>query len=118
MKKAIYFENERYECNCVNHPTKESIGNSWICNDCNEYINIYAEESGERCVFIRKLAKDIAVGDLVWFESLKFDEFHQVLGVNELTSKADIGKLGIGLKGYGQLKVKPEDIIPCRIGAW
>lgn len=118
MKKTIYFESEHYRCNCANSPTKESIGNSWECIGCNQYINIYAEESGERCVFIRKLAKDLVKGDLVWFESLKIDEFHEVLGINPLNSKADIGKLGIGLKGYGQKKAKPEDIISCRIGTW
>ncbi|MCL6359356.1 hypothetical protein [Pectobacterium polaris] len=118
MTSSTYFEIEHYECNCTNGPTEESIENSCLCTDCNEHIRIYAEESGERCVFIRKMAKDIVNGDLVWLENQKINEYHEVLGVNTLNSKADVGKLGLGLKGYGQKKVTPEDIIICRIGAW
>lgn len=118
MRKAIYFKSEIYECGCGIELTKELIGNIWLCPKCNEYIKIYEQESGKQCTFIRKQAKDIVAGDLVWIETIDIDEFYKVVGVTEFTVKGGKAKLGIGLQGYGQIKANHEDIIACRIGVW
>ena len=82
---------------------------------CGEYIFVYAEdeETNTKIVIIRKRASEVEAGDLVYLHGQLTEKPYQVLGVNDLG-----GKLGIGLKGYGQLKVSPDDPVNCGWGTW
>ncbi|EKU4727109.1 MULTISPECIES: hypothetical protein [Citrobacter] len=117
--RVNFFESERYECHCNNKELKrEDVENSWLCPDCNDHVYIYASDGENKGVFIRKRGSEIVKGDLVRPDGFSLNEHFQVLGVTPLTSKANNGKLGLGLKGYRQTPVNPDDFISCRIGAW
>lgn len=121
MKKARvnFFESEKYECPCNDKDYKrEEVENNWLCPDCDGYVYIYASDTEERGVFIRKKGSKVVVGDLVRPDGFKINESYEVLGVKILTTKADNGKIGLGLKQYRQIAVNPEDFIACRIGGW
>jgi hypothetical protein len=77
---------------------------------------VYAEdvETGTRIVLIRKQAKEVEPGDLVHLPGMLTEGSYLVLGISELSN----GKLGIGLKGYTQYKVLPDEPVNCRVGAW
>ena len=121
MKKArvSFFESEIYSCPCSDNEYKrEEVEGSWLCPSCNEHIYIYASSSEERGVFLRKKGSEIVAGDLVRPDGFGVNENYEVLGVKELTTKADKGKVGLGLKQYRQIAVNPDDYIACRIGGW
>lgn len=115
---ASFFQNETYRCSCSNNDLskQKAISKGWFCFECNEYIRIYAEDNGEKAVFVRAQARDIVENDLVCPDSMSINTFYKVLGVNNLTSKRYNGKLGIGLESYRQIIVEPDYIINCRIG--
>lgn len=123
MNKVLrisYFENESYRCNhCGNDKINiNEAQDTWRCSDCENYIYIYASDDGGRGVFIRKKASEIERGDWVRPDHFELSQHYLVLGVNKMTTKANNGKLGIGLKEYRQIIVSPEDIISCRVGGW
>ncbi len=121
MKKARvnFFENEKYRCpSSSNEYKREDVENSWLCPDCGEHVYIYASSSEDRGVFIRKKGSEIVEGDLVRPDGFGINDNYEVLGVKKLTTKADNGKVGLGLKQYRQIAVNPQDFIACRIGGW
>ena len=122
MKKPSisYFAEEKYQCHsCRKDKIERSdVDITWCCPDCGQYIYIYASDEESRGVFIRKRATEIVKGDLVRPNHFKLEEHYQVLGINALTTKKHIGKLGLGLKGFRQEIVEPNDFISCRVGAW
>jgi len=108
---------ERYECpSCERDFEDQEVRNTWKCPNCGGYIWVYAEdeEAGIRIVLIRKPANEVATEDQVHLPGMLNGEPYSVLGVSELSN----GKLGIGLKGYGQYKVLPDDPVNCRMGSW
>lgn len=108
---------ERYECpSCEQAFDDDEVRNAWKCPKCGGYISVYAEdlETGTRIVLIRKQAKEVEDGDLVHLPGMLTEESYLVLGVSKLSN----GKLGIGLKGYAQYKVMPDDPVNIRVGAW
>lgn len=109
---------ERYECPaCKQAFDDEEVRNTWKCPKCDGYISVYAEDvdTGTRIVLVRKQAKEVGPGDLVHLPGMLTKACYEVLGVSELSN----GKLGIGLKGYTQYKVLPDEPVNCRIGgAW
>lgn len=113
-----FFQNETYHCSCSDNDLsrEEAIEMGWFCSECDEYIHIHAEDKDKQAVFIRMQAKDIVKNVLICPDGMNIDTYYIVLGINELTSKKYIGKLGIGLKNYRQIIVKPDYIINCRIG--
>lgn len=107
---------ERCECNnCDRELSVDEVKHTWKCPSCGEHLHIYAEddETGTKIVLIRKAAREIEKGDLVHLPGGLTKESYMVLGVSEIGQQ-----LGIGLKGYGQLKVLPSEPINCRVGAW
>lgn len=52
------------------------------------------------------------IGDLVILPGGR-EATYMLLGVNPRGAK-----LGFGLKGYGEIKFKPDEPITCRTGAW
>lgn len=122
MKKpsVSYFAEEEYQCHFCNKEKIElsDVDSTWRCSDCGEYIFIYASDEESRGVFIRKKATEIIKGDLVRPDHFKLEEHYLVLGINTLTAKKHIAKLGLGLKGFRQVIVGLNDFISCRVGAW
>lgn len=108
---------ERYEClDCESEFEDEKVSDTWKCPNCGDYIGVYAEDerTGTRIVLIRKPANEVKTGDRVHLHGMLTGESYSVLGVSKLNN----GKLGIGLKGYGQYKIAPNDPVNCRIGSW
>lgn len=117
MEAVNRLPKERYECSiCESEFEDENVRSTWKCPNCGSYIWVYAEDEGTvtRIVLIRKPAKEVEAGDLVHLPGMLTSECYSVLGVSELSN----GKLGIGLKGYGQYKLLPDEPVNCRIGSW
>lgn len=108
---------EKYSCvDCEKDYNDEEVRNTWRCPVCNEYIYVYAEgynDPNNHITIIRKRASEINKGDLVLLPGQLDGESYMVLGITPVKDK-----LGIGLKGYTQLKVNPEEPINCRVGSW
>lgn len=109
--------NERYDCpQCTQSFTDNEVRDTWKCPDCGGHIHVYAEdeETDTRIVLIRKRACEVEPGDLVHLPGMLAQSPYRVLGVSKLGG----GKLGIGLKGYTQYKLGPNEPVNCRIGSW
>lgn len=102
---------ERFECHkCNKSFTDLEVRDTWRCPDCDEYIFVWAEDgaTNTRIVLIRKRASEVKKGDLVYLHGRLTEKPYKVLGVTFVAPK-----LGIGLEGYGQRKVSPDDPVNC-----
>lgn len=107
---------ERYEClSCNQEYSDDEVRDTWKCPECADYIHVYAEdeETGTRIVLLRKAAREVVKGDLVHLHGGLTEEPYQVLGVNDRGAK-----IGLGLKGYRELKIDPDAPVNLRTGAW
>lgn len=108
---------ETYACVSCNKSYEDfEILKTWKCPKCNEYIHVYAEAPDDPDVhftIIRKRADEVKFGDLVLLPGMLDEDPHLVIGVSKYAKK-----IGIGLKGYGQYKLGPEQGVNCLIGSW
>lgn len=102
------FCDKMYELDELN----ENSGSSWKCPVCGKYIRIAAPQLCSGHIKIRKKAKELRE-----FESINLagaNEFYTVLGITELVD----GKLRIGLKNYGSIKVEKDEFVDVIDGAY
>lgn len=105
---------EKYTCpECDAEFTNDEVRHSWRCPICNGFVQIWAHdpETGVKITLIRKRGDEIENGDMVHLPGQLTKDCHWVLGTSKLKDM-----IGIGLKGYGQYKVLPDEPINCRIG--
>ncbi|MGZ8923451.1 MAG: hypothetical protein ACXW0M_08870 [Methylosarcina sp.] len=108
---------ERYEYpHCERDFEDQEVRNTWKCPNCGGYIWVYAEdeETATRIILIRKPAKEVVPEDRVHLPGMLTGGSYCVFGISELSN----GKLGIGLHGYGQYKVLPNEPVNYRMGSW
>ncbi|ORU94501.1 MAG: hypothetical protein A6F72_08840 [Cycloclasticus sp. symbiont of Poecilosclerida sp. N] len=116
MSSVNRLSSEKFKCHeCEVDLSNDEVQHTWKCPTCKSLVHIYAEdiESKTKIVLLRKPASEIEDGDLVHLPGGLTKKSYRVLGVNK---KGD--KLGLGLEGYGQYLVSPEEPINCRTGAW
>jgi ribosomal protein L37AE/L43A len=103
---------EIYTCvTCEKNYDDEDVRHTWKCPKCNNYIYIYAEghvDPDNHIVIIRKRASELEKGDLFLMPGNLDGNSYMVLGIAELKNK-----LGIGLQGWGQYKLHPDDPVNC-----
>lgn len=105
---------EGYKCfSCDAKITSDiAISSGWKCPNCGDYIWIAAPQLGGGHVKNRKRACEINRLDSVNMAGT--EEIYQVLG----TTKLKNGKISIGLKNYGSLKVDEDDFLDVIMGAY
>lgn len=98
---------------CEEDRTDAKVRSTWKCPKCQNHVHIHAEdpETGTKITLIRKRGDEVEAGDLVHLPGQLAKDCHEVLGVSKVK-----GKIGIGLKGYGQYRVQPGEAVNCRIG--
>lgn len=105
---------ETYSCtNCEAGFKYDQVGHSRRCPECNDYVHVWAHDPGTntKITLIRKRGDEIEEGDLIHLPGQLIKDCYWVLGTSRVKDK-----IGIGLKGYGQLKVFPDEPVNCRIG--
>lgn len=105
---------EKFWCStCETDRNVADVEVTWRCPECDDLIEVRAVSSdgNEQIVIVRKRASELEQGDLFLMPGQLDGDFYRVLGVSRLKEK-----LGIGLTGYGQLKIDPDDPVNCRIG--
>lgn len=108
--------NESFRCDtCEVDHVLEDVKHDWKCPTCREYIQVLAAnaDGSERLVIVRKRASELKVGDLLLMPGNLDGKSYQVLGVTPIK-----GRLGIGLRGWGQYKIDADEPVNCRVGAW
>lgn len=113
MSYSIGYD-EGYQCTfCDKMYGKDDVSSSgWKCPICGEYILIAAPQLGIGHVKVRKKAKEVRTMESINLAGV--NDFYTVLGVTELAN----GKLSIGLKGYGTIKVKKDEFVDVIVGAY
>jgi DNA-directed RNA polymerase subunit RPC12/RpoP len=108
---------ETYVCvACEKEYADAEVRHTWRCPECDAYIYVHAvgvDSPDDHIAIVRKRASEVERGDLVLLPGQLDGEAYVVLGISEAQ-----GKLGIGLKNYGQYKVSPDEPMNCRVGAW
>ena len=113
MSYSIGYD-EGYKCTLCDkmYDFDDVYSSGWKCPVCGEYVFIAAPQLCSGHVKIRKKAKEVRK-----MESINLagsNDFYEVLGITKLAN----GKLGIGLKGFGSIKVKKDEFVDVIVGAY
>lgn len=113
MSYSVGYDKE-YKCVLCNQKYEfdDACSSDWRCPVCDEYIRIAAPNLCSGHVKVRKKAQEVRELDSI---NLAGDNnFYTVLGIIERQD----GKLGIGLKNYGSIKVEKDDFLDVIDGAY
>ncbi|MEO9524815.1 MULTISPECIES: hypothetical protein [Marinobacter] len=105
---------EKYSCPiCETDLDDDQVRHTWRCPKCNDYVHVWAHDpdTDTKITLIRKRGDEIEEGDLIHLPGQLTKDCYWVLGTSQVKDK-----VGIGLKGYGQFKVLPDEPVNCRIG--
>lgn len=105
---------EEYKCMICKktYELDEASSFGWKCPVCDEYIRIAAPQLCSGHVKVRIKAKELKQLDSINLAGA--NEFYCVLGITELTN----GKLCIGLKNFGSIKVEKDEYFDVIDGAY
>lgn len=84
----------------------------WKCPICGEYIRIAAPQLCSGHIKVRKKAKEVRKLESINLAGV--NDIYSVLGITELVN----GKLSIGLKNYGSIKVEKDEFVDVIDGAY
>lgn len=113
MSYSIGYDKE-YKCVFCNKifELDEANDAGWKCPVCGEYIRIAAPGLCSGHIKVRKKAKEVRKWESI--NLIGTNDIYNVLGITEL----DNGKLSIGLKNYGSIKVEKEEFVDVIEGAY
>lgn len=112
MSYSIGYD-EGYKCVfCDKIYELDDVSSFWKCPVCGEYIRIAAPQLCSGHIKVRKKAREVKKLDLINLSGV--DEIYSVLGITELMN----GKLSIGLKNYGSIKVEKDEFVDVIEGAY
>lgn len=114
MSKVNRLPVEKYSCSsCDIELNDDEVRNSWRCPECKDFVRIWAYDpvTDTKITLIRKRADEVEKYDCIHLPGELTGDCYLVLGTSKLREK-----IGIGLKGYGQYKLLPDQPVNCRTG--